>query len=214
MNADGVRLFRQGKYHAASSRFTQAISHDPLQADGYYNLAATHHRTGKLYQQQNELTQAETLYNQCLDRDPNHPDCYRSLAVLLVESDRSDAAVRLLEGWNKTNPALADPKIELARIHEEFGEHQQAKVCLEEALQIEPHNARALAALGKLREGSGEPQQALANYQRSLAINRFQPQVAARVAHLQATVGSSHAVPGSPHNGRFVAAPAQPNRYY
>ncbi len=54
-----------------------------------------------------------------------------------------------------------------------------------EAITINPHNARALAALGKLREESGDTTQALTNYQRSLAYNRNQPQVAARVAALQ-----------------------------
>jgi hypothetical protein len=37
-----------------------------------------------------------------------------------------------------------------------------------------------------LREVSGDRAQALANYQRSLAINRFQPEISARVAALQA----------------------------
>ena len=46
---------------------------------------------------------------------------------------------------------------------------------------------RALTALGRLREVQGDRNQAVANYQRSLSVNRNQPEVAARVAALQAT---------------------------
>ncbi len=66
-----------------------------------------------------------------------------------------------------------------------------------EAVAIDPHNARALAALGKVREESGDPAQALANYQRSLQINHNQPAVAARVAALQTSLnGGTFTPPG------------------
>ena len=65
---------------------------------------------------------------------------------------------------------------------------------------------RALAALGKLREESGDPVQALANYQRSLGFNRNQPEVAARVAALQA-VGIGAPNYASPGDGRSSHLP-------
>jgi tetratricopeptide (TPR) repeat protein len=79
----------------------------------------------------------------------------------------------------------------LARVLEETNNLPQASTRLVQALAIDPRNSRALTALGRLREVSGDPQQALANYQRSLAINRFQPAIAARVATLQATTGAT-----------------------
>ena len=56
-------------------------------------------------------------------------------------------------------------------------------------MTIDPHNARALTALGRLREQSGDTTRALTNYQRSLQFNRNQPEVAARVAALQSATG-------------------------
>jgi len=56
------------------------------------------------------------------------------------------------------------------------------------------------AALGRLRDQSGNFAQALSDYQRSLAVNRFQPDVAARVAQLQAAtnpVAAASAVPSA-----------------
>jgi Flp pilus assembly protein TadD len=160
-------------------------------------LAASLHKTGSLYSRQSDLQQAENLYNQCLERDPNHTECYRGLAVLLNETGRQQEAFKLLNHWSSASPKSPDPKIELARLLEEVGQSEQAKAQLVDALTVDPHNARALSALGRLRDQSGDHLQALTNYQRSLQLNRFQPEVAARVAQLQGAVGAPIAAPST-----------------
>jgi tetratricopeptide (TPR) repeat protein len=191
MNAEGARLFQQAQYAAAAQQFQQVIYTDPNNADAYYNLAAVYHRTGVLNKRKADLEQAENLYNQCLDHDSEHCDCYRGLAVLLVEQGRSDESFRLLEGWCDRQPTSAEARIELARLYEEFKDPRASLQQLSEALTLDPNNARALAAMGKLREGLGENVQAMANYQRSLTANRFQPEVAARLTALQTATGVS-----------------------
>jgi Flp pilus assembly protein TadD len=195
LNAEGVRLYQLGNYQQAADQFQRAIASDPKSGTSYYNLAAALHKSGKLAGRQDDLAQAERLYNQCLEYDPNHAECYRGLAVLLSETGRQEAAFRLLEGWAARSPQLADPRIELARLLEESNNLDQASARLVEALAIDPHNSRALTALGRLREAAGDRAQALANYQRSLAINRFQPEVATRVAALQAAGAGAPASP-------------------
>jgi tetratricopeptide (TPR) repeat protein len=195
LNSEGVRQYQLGNYQQAADRFQSAIATDPKSATGYYNLAASLHKSGKLGGRQEDLAQAERLYNQCLEYDPNHAECYRGLAVLLSETGRQDAAFRLLEGWAARSPQLSDPRIELARLLEESNNPQQASQRLVEAIAIDPHNSRALTALGRLRESSGDQAQALANYQRSLAINRFQPEISRRVAALQAAGAGLPAAP-------------------
>lgn len=186
MNSEGVRLYQSGNYAQAADQFQRAVATNPKDATSYYNLAAATHKAAKLQNNTANLAQAEQLYNQCLEYDPNHTECYRGLAVLLSETNRPDAAFRLLEGWAQRSPKLADPRIELARLLEESNQLPQATTKLVEAITIEPQNSRALTALGRLREMSGDHAQALANYQRSLTINRFQPEIATRVASLQA----------------------------
>lgn len=211
-NAQGVSLYQQGRYQEAVQNFERAIANNPKNADGYYNLAATYHKLGLVSHNENELKQAENLYNQCLDRDENNRDCYRGLAVLLAEEGRSDEAFHLLEGWSAKYPSSASPKVELARLSEEFGRYDVAKAHLEDALQSDPHDARALAALGRLRERSGNQGQALAVYQRSLWNNRFQPDVAARISSLQNTLNppSFTTTPGAT---RVVNTNPAPGRY-
>ncbi len=185
INSQGVGLYHQGNYDGALALFHQAISLDPNNPNFYYNLARVHHQKARQTKDAREREKAETYYNLCLDRDPNHTDCYRSLAVLLVEQGRKQDAFTLLERWNMRSPHLADPKIELARLYEETGDLTAAKEKLLAALQVEPNNPRALAALGHVRERQGDLVQALADYKRSLAVNPAQPKVALRAAALQ-----------------------------
>ncbi|GAA4449791.1 tetratricopeptide repeat protein [Novipirellula rosea] len=183
-NAQGARLYEQGQYTAALQQFQQVIETDPNNADGYYNLAATTHRLGNQRGESELIQQAEALYNQCLDYDPNHVDCHRGLGVLLVDTGRADRAFALLKNWAAQNPTFAEPRIELARLYEEYGEPQTALKYLEDSVQLDANNARAWLALGRLREKSGDLQQALQNYQRSLALNNMQPAAAERIASL------------------------------
>lgn len=212
-NVEGVRLYQQGNYQQASDRFQQAITQNPTSPEGYYNLAAALHKTGTLYNRPADLQQAEVLYNQCLERDPNHAECHRGLAVLLAETNRQPEAFRLLNNWASASPNLPDPKIELARLLEESGQVDQAKSQLVDALTVDPHNARALTALGRLRDQAGNYTQALADYQRSLQVNRFQPDVAARVAQLQA-VAAPTAGPATLSNEARTASGWQPSVRY
>ncbi len=98
-NMTGVRLYEKGEYYAAMEEFQKAMTSNPDDADAYYNLAATLHRMGSASKDPNTLQQAETLYNECLNRNPDHVECYRGLAVLLAHTDRSDRAFVLLKNW-------------------------------------------------------------------------------------------------------------------
>lgn len=199
---EGTRLFMSGQFDAAQRKFSEAVATNPNDPDAFYNLAATTHQLGRLRKSTPELAQAELLYNQCLDRNPNHVDCHRGLAVLLVDQGRSEKAFTLLERWVKSAPTLPDARVELARLYDEYGEREAAKQFLNEALTVDPLNARALTALGALHEKQGDYGQAIAVYQRSLASNRFQPEVAQRVAVLQRSGGVA--------NLPLPAPPAQP----
>ena len=187
-NVDGVRYFQQGNYPVAIRRFDAAMTIDPRNPDTYYNKAAVLHREGLVKRDQNSLTQAESLYQQALTYDANHIDAYRGLAVLLTETGRTSEAFALLNRWAVTNPSSSDARVEIARLHEEYNQTQQAEASLHSALQIDSRNWRALAALGRLRENQGDLAQALQNYQTAYAYNRFQPELQAKIASLQSRV--------------------------
>lgn len=190
-NSVGVRLYQQGRYAEALQQFQLAQASDPSNPDAYYNLASTYHKLGISQNDARLVEQAESLYNQCLDLQPNHVDCHRSLAVLLAESSRPDAAMRLLKNWAAKNPNMPDPRIELARLHQDFGQAKVAEQYLDEALAMNPNDPRVWAHKGQLRESSGDFGQALYNYQQSLAINSLQPELYQRMASLNVKIAQA-----------------------
>lgn len=212
-NATGARLYEQGQYSAALQRFQKVIESDPTNADGYYNLAATNHRLGNQRGDVQQLTQAESLYNECLDHDPNHVECHRGLAVLLVDTGRPDRAFALMKNWASQNPNFAEPRIELARLYEEVSDPGTALKYLEDAIQKDPNNSRAWLALGRLREQSGDLNQALQNYQRSLALNNRQPMAVERVAALSRQI-SANFESNAARNGTQIASGSGMVRQY
>jgi tetratricopeptide (TPR) repeat protein len=191
-NSAGARLYEQGQYSAALQNFQKVVASDPTNADGYYNLAATNHRLGLQRRDSAQLAQAESLYNQCLDYSPNHVECHRGLAVLLVDTGRPDRAFALLKNWAAKTPQFAEPRIELARLYEEIRQPATALKYLEDAVQQDPNNSRAWVALGRLREQSGDLGQALQNYQRSLALGGGGPMVNERVAAINRQMSANY----------------------
>src|SRR5262245_49698964 len=80
-NTRGVALFNTGQIEGARAEFLQATAVDPVNADAFYNLASTHHRTGN-------PSEAERNYTHCLALDPNHSKAHHALTVLLLEQKR------------------------------------------------------------------------------------------------------------------------------
>lgn len=210
-NIDGVRYYQQGQPQAAIYQFQQALVAAPTNPDAYYNLAASYHQLGKQNNDTAMLAQAENMYHQCLDLNQNHVACHRALAVLLVDTNRPQSAFTLLERWASRSPQQSDARIELARLHEEFGEADAARRYLGEAIDVDPSNSRAWTALARLRESQGEYAQALSNYQQAYYLNNDQPGIAQRIALLQQRVATG----GAAANGnRLVESPgASTGRY-
>jgi len=209
-NLEGKRLYESGQYTAAVERFQGAIQEDPENADAYYNMASAYHRMGIDQGNQSHLAQAEMLYNLCLDKNEDHVDCHRALAVLLVETGRTDAAFRLMKNWAGKSPDFPDARIELARLYQEFGDPSTAKVHLDQAIQIDPANARAWSASGMLHEQTGNYNQALANYYRSYNSNSLQPEVVNRIASIQRSMATTSTSGGTTTGGTRLVTPAQP----
>ena len=191
-NSLGARLYEQGQYSAALQHFRNVIQSDPANSDAFYNLAATNHRLGIQRGDTQQLVEAESLYNQCLDLDPNHVDCHRGLAVLLADTGRTDRAFALLKNWAAEVPNFAEPRIELARLYEDVRQPDTALKYLEDAVQKDPNNARAWVALGRLRQNAGDLQQALQNYQRSLALGGNTPEVQTQIASLSRAISAGN----------------------
>ena len=183
-NALGKHQFKKGNYAEAARHFNMAAIDDPQNADYLQNLATAYWKVGN-------PQQAEQYYRQALNVDPMHQQSYHSLARLMNSQGRNGEAASLLAMWSDTQPYIAEPKIELAWLNREMGNHVAAEQNLRQALQIEPANATALAHLGQVFQDQGRHGEAVAMYQRSLYQDFRQPEVKSRIASL---TGSQHAI--------------------
>jgi tetratricopeptide (TPR) repeat protein len=203
-NADGVQLYQQGNYQAAVEKFQEAANADPNDPDAAYNMGRVYHRLAVTQNDPAAAARAEQFYNIAIDRDANHLDAHRALAVFYVEQGQSNRAFDLLGDWAMRQSDAADPRIELARLHEEFGDKDAAKEQLLEALAIDNENPRTLAALGRIRDEAGEYAQAMNNYRKSLEYDRFQPELASRVSALQGAMSPAPLYPPPSGDTRMV----------
>ena len=187
--AEGVRFYGQAQYDAAMTAFQSALKENPNDPNALYNVAATYHQSakaslasGQAATAQQQYEQAAQYYQLCLSKNGNHADAYRGLAALYMDCQNADAAFQLLIGWSNANPASAEPKLELARLYQEFAQicmiqgrtdvvqdcRKASEQLLQQILATEPTNYRALRALGFLKEQSGDVSGAVYEYQRSL----------------------------------------------
>ena len=184
-NMQGKQLFDQGQYAQAIEMFQRSINADPRNADGYYNMAAAYYYLGKQQKNVAWSQQADQLYRQALSLDPDHVDAYRGLSALLMDEGRTQEAFQLVQNWRVQQPDNPEPVIELARLYRESGDSAAATQLLADALHIDGNHARALKAMGMMREESGEYDLALQNYTRSYEANNSQTDVAQKIASLQ-----------------------------
>ena len=203
--ADGIRHFGQARYDAAMTAFQSALKANPNDANALYNIAATYHQSARVALRSGQAAAAQQFYEQAtqyyqlsLAQNANHTEAYRGLATLYMDCQNAEAAFQLLIGWYNANPISHEPKLELARLHQEFAQiamiqgrtevanqsRSSAEQLLLQVLTMEPTHHRALRASGFLKEQSGDISGAVFDYKRSLQANSQQKDLEDRIALL------------------------------
>ena len=175
---DGVYLFGRNEFEGARESFEEAIKITPDDANLYYNVAQCHDRQGK-------YPQAEQFYRECLQRNKNHAECRHALHALLYRTNRRPLANEMIADWLTQEPKLAAPYAEEGWRLRHANNLPEAQMRLEQALDIEPQNVRAMTELGIVYEQLNHPERALVLYERVLAREPGQVEVEDRVRALK-----------------------------
>ena len=96
----GLLLAEKKAYDTAVIYLGDAAAGLPQRSRIHYNLAL-------LLKQLNRNAQAETALNRALAVDPDNPDYLYALAVLYIEWDRPDEALKAALQLRDAHPALA-----------------------------------------------------------------------------------------------------------
>ena len=126
-------------------------------------LALQHHTQGR-------LPEAEGLYQQILQNDPEQPIALQMLGVIAHQVGKNDIAVNFITGALAINPDDAEAHNNLGTALENLGKLDKAVTSYRQALVLKPDFAKAHYNLGNALGELGQPEDAVASYQKAIDI--------------------------------------------
>lgn len=132
-------------------------------------LAMQHHSAGRLFE-------AESLYQQILQADPNQPVVLHFLGVLAHQMGKRDVAVDLIGRALAVHPDYAEAHNSFGIVLKEQQKLNDAVASYHKALSINPDYAEAHYNLGNAHKEQGKLDDAIASYQKALRIKPDYPE--------------------------------------
>jgi len=179
----GVVCVQLGMYDEAEKEFDRALIVSPgyFAPDIFSSLAVVYARTGRL-DRAISIGQARAL---------EHPaaETYNDLGAFLLQAgDTAQACVNLEKAF-KFKPEDAEVLINFGLCQLRLGHLEKAEVLLMSVPDSSALRPKALARLGELYIKKKLPHKAEHAYERSLALNFFQPETVKQLANLYACNG-------------------------
>ena len=127
------------------------------------DLGVQHHNAGR-------LPEAENIYQQILQADPNQPVALHLLGVIAHQTGKNDIAVDLITKALAIKPDYPDAHYNLGNALRELGKPDDAVTSYRKALAIKPDLPEAHNNLGLALQDLGKLDEAVASYPKALAI--------------------------------------------
>lgn len=159
----GNALRALGRFDEAIDQYQKAILIRANYPEAYNNMAS-------VLREQGQLAEAEHAYRKAIAQRRGYIEAYVNLSVLLDGAERGDEALRLLGDALKINPRHVGTLVQVARLQQKKGNHEQAEQAARLALQGEPNSAEAHAVLGQVLHETDRLQEALKEFEAALAL--------------------------------------------
>ena len=127
------------------------------------DLGVQHHKAGR-------LPEAENVYQQILQSNPDQPVALHLLGVIAHQVGKNDVAVDLITKALAIKPDYAEAYNNLGRALQDLGKLDEAVASYHKALGLKPDYAKAHSNLGNALKGLGKLDEAVASYRKALAI--------------------------------------------
>ena len=128
----------------------------------FENAAARHHA--------GDLTAAEQLYLEILQRSPQHGAALHQLGQIAAQAGNLDAALRYLDAAVAAEPGAVEAGVHLAQIRMARGELREAAAGYERVLGMRVDDAQTWYGYGNVLHALGRTDDAVAAYNRALAL--------------------------------------------
>jgi Flp pilus assembly protein TadD len=121
--------------------------------------------------QAGNLEQAERLYRQILQADPQHVDALHLLGIIACQQGKNDLAIRYMSEALRLRPDFAEARNSLGNVFREQGRLEEAAASYRLALRLLPNFVVALCNLGVVLREQGKLEEAVACLQQALRLD-------------------------------------------
>ncbi|MGE5603764.1 MAG: tetratricopeptide repeat protein [Nitrososphaerales archaeon] len=156
-----------GKLPDAERLFKQAIGAGSKSAEAQFGL-------GNVYFRQGRLAEAETAYLAAIAADPNLTAAHSNLGVVYYQQGQMQKAEDEFNAALKLKPDDAATLYLLAAVHIQNNQLADAETLLNQAKTIQPNLAEVYYGLGALYNLQGKKTEAIAAFEKFLALGTAQ----------------------------------------
>jgi predicted O-linked N-acetylglucosamine transferase (SPINDLY family) len=135
----------------------------PVSLSQTLELARTHYQAGR-------LEQAEQLYRQILQGDPNQVDALHLLGLIAGRTERYQLASDYLRNALRLNPDYAEAHNNLGNVYILQGKLPEAVASFRQAVRAKPDYVAAYNNLGNALRELGQPAEAVASLRQALRL--------------------------------------------
>lgn len=132
-------------------------------------LAIRHHQAG-------QLAQAEPIYRQILQSQPDHPDALHLLGVIAHQVGQHEAAAELIGKAVRLAPQAPEYPANLGEALRALGRLDEAATAYRKAIRLNPKFAPAYNNLGIVLRQQGKNAEAITAFRRAIAVKPDYPQ--------------------------------------
>jgi tetratricopeptide (TPR) repeat protein len=123
------------------------------------------------FHQSGQLAQAEPLYRQIIQSNPNHADAHHLLGLLARQTGHRDASVSIIQRAIALNPRAVAYRFNLGMVYLDLGQMAEAMECFRQEIALNPQHAESHLNLGIAYANQGQFAEAAAYYRQTLVIN-------------------------------------------
>lgn len=131
----------------------------------------------------NRPVEALDHFARCTTYAAGVKEMFNNIGSALAEFGRQEDAIAYYQRAAGLDPRYAPPRWNLARLHKKRAEFGQAEKAFVELSRAEPKDFRVWGELGFLAARAGRSEEAVALWQKSLAVNPSQPQIIEQLYH-------------------------------
>jgi Tfp pilus assembly protein PilF len=126
-------------------------------------LAVAHHQAGK-------LPEAERLYQQVLQAEPNQADAWHLLGLIAHQRGQTERAVASIQQALRLNPSFAEAHYNLGNVLRQGDRLEEAALSYQQAVRLKPGYAEAHNNLGAVLYQRGQWEEAVAGCRQAIHV--------------------------------------------